>query len=100
MRAEKILTAGPALAKTAKIHGLHADGGGLFLDVDGRGCRWLWRFSLGGKRRGMGLGTFPAVSLAEAREQRDQWRRELAKGLDPISERRARAEPGTKVPTF
>jgi integrase len=101
MRAERKLRAGPALEATAKKHGRHSDGGGLYLEADERGARWLWRYTLGGRTRAMGLGAYPAVGLAEAREQRDRWRREaLASGLDPITERAAERAPAQKIPTF
>ena len=54
--------------------GLHADGGNLLLQVT-RGVRgqlnrsWLFRFALGGRERRMGLGSYPTVSLADARER-------------------------------
>jgi integrase len=66
------------------------DGAGLELHKadDGRG-KWIWRYSFGGKRRQMGLGTFPTVSLADARRERDKWAVALAQGKDPISERKA-----------
>jgi hypothetical protein len=56
MRAERKLRAGPALEATAKKHGRHSDGGGLYLEADERGARWLWRYTLGGRTRAMGLG--------------------------------------------
>lgn len=54
--------------------------------------KWVWRYSFAGKRRQMGLGTWPGVSLADARAQRDRWARELSQGRDPITERRAEIE--------
>lgn len=65
------------------------DGGGLELHKgDGTG-KWVWRYSFAGKRRQMGLGTWPDVSLADARAQRDRWSSVLNQGRDPITERRA-----------
>ena len=44
------------------------DGGGLYLRVSAAGAKsWVFRFQLEGKRRDMGLGPFPDISLAEAR---------------------------------
>ena len=44
------------------------DGGGLYLRVSATGAKsWVFRFQLDGKRRDMGLGPFPDISLAEAR---------------------------------
>lgn len=69
--------------------GRHGDGGGLELHKRGDTGKWIWRYSLAGKRREMGLGSWPAVSLAEARRERDRWALELSRGRDPITERRA-----------
>lgn len=70
-------------AATGKLH----DGGGLILDkIDGTG-KWIYRYSLSGRRREMGLGAWPVVSLADARRARDRWEAVLASGTDPISER-------------
>ena len=53
----------------AKTPGYIHDGGGLYLQVARAGSRsWVFRFSLGGKRREMGLGPYPGVSLAAARK--------------------------------
>jgi len=68
------------------------DGGGLMLiKKAGRG-KWMFRYSHLGKRREMGLGTWPTVSLADARAARDRWAGVLASGQDPIAARAAEAE--------
>jgi len=66
-----------------------ADGGGLYLLVMPVGRRW-WRlrFRVRGKEQMLSLGVFPDVSLKEARERRDQARRDLAKGINPSAKRR------------
>jgi integrase len=66
-----------------------ADGGGLHLLITPAGSRW-WRlrFRVHGKEQMLSLGTFPEVSLKEARDRRDQARRDLAKGIDPSAKRR------------
>jgi len=66
-----------------------ADGGGLYLLITPAGSRW-WRlrFRVHGKEQMLSLGTFPEVSLKEARDRRDQARRDLAKGIDPSAKRR------------
>lgn len=52
--------------------GLHRDAGGLYLQVQKAGQRsWIYRYTLRGRTRDMGLGGYPAVSLAEARRLRD-----------------------------
>jgi integrase len=74
----------------AKEAGYLADGGGLYLQVTATGARsWIFRFQLDGRRREMGLGPFPEISLAEARNLAAE-KRTLAKaGRDPIAERNA-----------
>ncbi|SES66866.1 tyrosine-type recombinase/integrase [Paracoccus homiensis] len=70
--------------------GKHQDGGGLILVKKGEAGKWIYRYSHLGRRREMGLGHWPTVSLAEARKMRDEWLGVLAAGMDPISEREAR----------
>jgi hypothetical protein len=48
------------------------DGRGLFLRKKGGSSKWVFWYSYLGKRREMGLGTWPDISLAEARRIRDQ----------------------------
>lgn len=91
-------------AANLRAVGRYADGGGLYLRIDGTGeamsRRWVYRFTLGGKSREMGLGSFPEVSLADARRFRDEAERQVRDGSDPIQQRRTeRASLGTK-PTF
>lgn len=61
-----------------------SDGGGLFLFVAPNGGRyWRMGYRYDGKQKVLSFGVFPDVSLADARERRDQARRLLAKGMDP-----------------
>jgi integrase len=68
--------------------GKHADGGGLWLvkRPDG-GAQWVQRVTPHGRRREMGLGAYPDVSLKEAREAATHNRALVRQGLDPIKER-------------
>lgn len=69
--------------------GLHADGGGLYLQISASGSRsWVFRFKLAGRAREMGLGALASVSLAEARALAASHRKSLADGIDPIEARR------------
>ena len=75
-----------------KLPGNHAVGGvaGLYLYVNETGARsWILRVMVGDKRRHMGLGGFPDVPLAQAREKARQARNAIAQGVDPIAERQA-----------
>lgn len=63
------------------------DGDGLALNKTGDGGKWVFRYSISGRRREMGLGRFPDVSLADARRARDRWSAVLRDGRDPIAER-------------
>lgn len=61
---------------------------GLLLAPTG-GRSWLLRIMVGGKRREIGLGGFPDVSLASARERAREARDAIREGRDPVEERRA-----------
>ena len=94
-----------ATAIKAAADGKHQDGGGLVLIKSGAAGKWVYRYSHLGKRREMGLGSWPTITLAEARKARDGWALELASGRDPIvmrEERRAAeiAERDRSDPTF
>ena len=57
---------------------------GLFLLIHPNGSKyWRLRYSFEGRERLLALGVYPDVSLAEARERRDQARRHIANGVDP-----------------
>lgn len=89
-----------------KDEGAYAVGGvpGLQLQILGSSRVWVLRFMLHGKRRRMGLGSFPAVSLAEARDLARQARALIRSGIDPIenrnNERDAIAVAAAKSLTF
>lgn len=83
-RAQNRLT---AIAIRAAAPGKLQDGAGLVLNKTATGGKWVYLYSFAGGRRHMGLGSFPAVSLAEARKARDKWAGALANGKDPITER-------------
>ncbi|MBT6366791.1 MAG: DUF4102 domain-containing protein, partial [Bacteroidetes bacterium] len=78
--------------EVSRIHdqGLHFVGNvpGLILQVKGASRSWILRIPVGGKRRDIGLGGFPAVGLAQARKNARDIRIKVAQGIDPIQERR------------
>ncbi len=85
--------------RNLKAPGLHADGNGLYLKVDDRGSkRWVFVFQWAGKRTEMGLGGLSDVGLAEARERRDEARKLVRQGQNPI-EARSRGDR-TEARTF
>ena len=70
--------------------GYYADGGGLYFRVSEFNTRlWAFRYTRAGKAREMGLGTFPDVSLKEARESAAEKRKLLRDNVDPIEQRQA-----------
>lgn len=70
-----------------KAPGMHAVGGvtGLYLKVVPSGARsWILRQKVGAKRRDMGLGGFPEITLSGALEAARQARQQVREGVDPI----------------
>ena len=64
---------------------------GLMLQITPSGARsWLLRCKIGNRRRHMGLGGFPEVTLAQARERAREARDAIWRGDDPVAARRAR----------
>ncbi len=75
--------------------GRHADGGGLYLEVDPSGARrWILRTVVQGKRRDIGLGGASYVSLADAREAAQKMRGIARQGGDPLTERNRQRRQG------
>jgi len=67
-----------------------SDGGGLFLWIMPNGGKW-WRlhYRFEKKQKLLSLGVYPDVSLKDARERRDEARKQLAAGIDPGENRKA-----------
>ncbi|WP_068826726.1 tyrosine-type recombinase/integrase [Pseudomonas sp. BMS12] len=81
-----------ALAR-AGVTGKTNDGDGLYLQVSKAGASsWIFRYKLDRKSREMGLGPYPAVTLAEARQLAADQRKVLATGSDPLAARDAARE--------
>ena len=78
---------------TLKINTIHhrgryADGHGLYLIVNHKGSKsWVFRYQFKGKRRDMGLGGYPFISLKKARQLRDLQKVRVNEGIDPLKER-------------
>lgn len=75
------------------------DGGGLYVQLNPDGSRW-WRWDyrrpVTGKRNTLSLGTYPEVSLADARGRQAEARRLLASGIDPGEHRKAAKVAGVE----
>lgn len=83
--------------------GFHNVGGvrGLYLRVTATGARsWILRVQVGSRRRDMGLGGWPDVPLAEARQRARTARRRIEEGVDPIENRRAALTALRATPNF
>jgi len=79
-------------AKPAEKPQKLTDGGGLYLYITTAGARsWRWKYRIAGKEKLLSIGLYPDVSLARAREARDDARRLLARGVDPGAQKRAAA---------
>ena len=87
------------IAKLTKP-GLHADGDTLFLNIAKGGTRsWIQRLTVGGKRRDLGLGPYPLVTLEQARDAAIDNRRMVRAGHDPLKAKRDSARL-SMTPTF
>jgi integrase len=90
--------------------GMHPDGNGLYLQVrhgtHGLTRSWVYRYSTADKQTWLGLGPYPLVTLAEAREKATDARRLRLEGNDPLAHRRnqraavRRQQAKQAVPSF
>ena len=92
-------------AKNLTKPGRHGDSDGLYLNIAAAGSKsWVQRIVVDGRRRDIGLGSYPAVSLAQARTLAASIRSAVTDGLDSFSEKReareAARQPTPSVPTF
>ena len=82
--------------KGVKEPGRYGDGGGLYLVVRRGGSKaWVQRIVVDGRRRDIGLGGWPKVTLAEARRRAADNHDAIAGGRNPVAEKRR-----PKLPTF
>jgi len=71
--------------------GFYADGGNLYIQISKSGCKsWIFRYKRNGRLRDMGLGSFPTVSLADARKRATAHRNTLTEGKDPLYAKKTR----------
>lgn len=75
---------GNALVSVGGVNGLY-----LQLTPKGGGRSWVLRVLVGAKRRDIGLGSFPTVTLARARDKAREARDKIERGIDPVEERKA-----------
>lgn len=88
--AERKLERGPFTARkveTITAKGMHHDGHGLYLQVTETGKSWVYRYTLHGRSREMGLGPLHTISLKEAREKAAACRKLKLEGIDPLEHR-------------
>lgn len=79
-----------AIEKLARKPGMYCDGGGLWLRVSSPTARsWVFRYMLNRASHEMGIGKYPEITLAEARQRAAEARRLKAHGKDPLAERSA-----------
>lgn len=73
-----------------KEEGRHAVGGaeGLHLRISAGARAWVLRIQVGDKRRDLGLGSYPDVSLAQARDTAREYRKHVKMGIDPLAHKR------------
>ena len=84
-----------AWVRSVSTPGKYGDQHGLILRVQPSGSKaWIWRGTVNGRRRDLGLGRYPYVSLAQARQQAFEYRKAAHEGIDPTTLRDG------AVPTF
>ena len=80
--------------KALRKPGRHSDGDGLHLFITKTGNKsWVQRIVVDGRRRDIGLGGYPTVSLAQARRRALDNREAVESGKDPVAEKHRPAMP-------
>jgi len=75
-----------------------ADGGGLYLEIRPTGSKyWRMKYRHGGKEKLLAIGTYPDVTLADARKARDKAKEQLAEGVDPSMAKQLERQLGQQV---
>jgi hypothetical protein len=81
--------------------GRYGDGDGLQLIVSENARRkWVLRYQMNGARRDMGLGSYPAVTLSDARIAAADARKLISQNVDPLDARAAARKAAKPIPTF
>jgi integrase len=89
MLTDTTIRAAKARAKSYKL----ADSGRLYLFVTPAGGKlWRWGYRFDGKQKGMAFGSYPAVSLIDARAKRDEAQAVLSAGRDPAIVKKLKIE--------
>jgi len=66
------------------------DGGGMYLEISPTGGKlWRMKYRFEGKEKRLSFGIYPGVSLREARDRREEARKQLAQGIDPAAQKKA-----------
>ena len=74
--------------------GRYSDGDGLHLFIKKNGRKsWVQRITVDGRRRDVGLGGYPTISLAQARKRASDNREAIGNGKDPLAEKRRPSTP-------
>jgi integrase len=69
------------------------DSNRLYLEITPGGSKlWRWAYAYGGKQRVMALGSYPRISLVDARLKRDEARTQLEEGHDPSHVKKQKIE--------
>ncbi|OPY77564.1 MAG: putative prophage CPS-53 integrase [Syntrophorhabdus sp. PtaU1.Bin153] len=86
--------------RTAKSKGKPVamfDGGGLYLLITPSGGKlWRFKYRFEGKEKLLSLGAYPEISLLDARQRRDEARRQVVHGIDPSALRKAQKQVETE----
>ncbi len=78
-----------AICPPDKTRARFTDSGGLYLEVSPAGSRrWFWKTYTDGKEGRLSLGSYPTVSLSDARKARDTSKRDKSEGRDPVAARK------------
>jgi integrase len=75
-----------------------SDGGGMYLEVMPTGAKyWRLKYRIAGKEKRLALGVYPVVSLASARQGREEARKLVVQGVDPSAARQEAKQAKAEV---